>query len=231
MQVVILAGGLGTRLRPITERIPKPMVEVAGRPFLEYIVCHLAEQGFCRLLLLLGYLGHQVHDHFGDGSQFGISIDYAIETAPLGTAGSVRNALDKLDEKFLLLYGDSFLPIDYCAVARAFEAADSSGLVVVYDNCICDTGVSNNVALNSDGTVGRYEKNSDAQDLRYVEAGVLCLRRELFAALPPGRPISLEYEIYPRLIAARQFRAFITPQRFFDIGTPDRLQQFAAVCA
>ena len=228
MQVVILAGGLGTRLRPITERVPKPMVEVSGRPFLEYIISHVAGQRFDRMLLLLGYLGEQVRDYFGDGKNFGISIDYAFEPKPLGTAGAVRNAIGQVDKEFLLLYGDSFLPIDYQAVAGSYRKNPSRGLIVVYDNRHADTGVLNNVALGSDGVVTRYEKGCVDPGLQYVEAGVLCFQREVFANLPAIKPVSLEQELYPELIAQRELRAFVTSQRFFDIGTPERLEEFSA---
>ena len=228
MQVVILAGGLGTRLRPITEQVPKPMVPVGGTPFLEYIVRWLADQHFERLLLLLGYLGEQVQQYFGDGSHYGLRIDYGREPRPLGTGGALRNSYDKLEEQFLLLYGDSFLPIDYQAVVKEFCRIPSKGLVVVYDNAHEGTGVLNNVAADKTGRVFRYEKGTGAADLNYVEAGALCLRREIFGSLQPGQVVSLEEQIYPALIAEHQLRAFVTTQRFYDIGTPDRLRDFAA---
>ncbi len=226
MQVVILAGGLGTRLRPITEHIPKPMVEVAGRPFLEFIIAHLSGQGFNRFLILLGYLGDQIQKYFGSGSRWGIAIEYATESEPLGTAGAIRNALERLDSEFLLLYGDSYLPIDYQEVVQAFYAASSKGLMVVYDNQLAATGVLNNVLIDRDETVRRYNKGHSAPDLQHVEAGVLCLRRDVFESLPRLQKISLENEVYGKLIAARQIHAFVTKQRFFDIGTPERLEEF-----
>ncbi|MFB3813631.1 MAG: nucleotidyltransferase family protein [Terriglobales bacterium] len=231
LQVVILAGGLGTRLRPITERVPKPMVPVGGQPFLQYILEHLVAQGFARSLLLLGYLGEQVYDYFGDGSRFGLALEYAQEHQPLGTAGAVRNAFDQLEEEFVLLYGDSFLPIDYREVVDAFYEKPCEGLVIGYDNQHSDTGVKHNLAIDSSGYVMRYDKSGVGADLTLVEAGVLCFRRDVFAALPPGQAISLEQEIFPELIARRQLRAFITPQRFYDIGTFERLQEFAAIKA
>jgi NDP-sugar pyrophosphorylase family protein len=228
MQAVILAGGLGTRLRPITETIPKPMVEVRGRPFLEYIVTHLSAQGFDRFLLLLGYLGEHVKRHFGDGARWGVSIEYASEPHPLGTAGAIRNAFESLEPEFLLLYGDSYLPIDYQKVVRQFHETPSQCLMVVYDNRLADTGVTNNVALHADGTVSRYLKGQFAPELQYVEAGVLCFRRDVFRNVPVSEPVGLEQKIYADLIAEGQVRAFVTKQRFFDIGTPERLQEFVA---
>ncbi len=229
MQAVILAGGLGTRLRPITERIPKPMVEVGGEPFLVKIVRWLAQHDFRRLLMLLSYRGEVVSDFFGDGKRFGVSIDYSCEPSPLGTGGALRNALDRLEDDFLLLYGDSYLPIDYRAVATRFREAGCHGLLVVYDNRKADTGVTDNVAVDASGWVTRYAKGEGTPDLKYVEAGVLCFKREVFAPLPVGQVISLEQELYPKLIAEQQLCAFVTTQRFFDIGTPQRLEGFASI--
>ena len=229
MQAVILAGGLGTRLRPITEHIPKPMVEVAGEPFLARIVRWLAKHDFRRLLLLLGYRGEVVSDYFGDGHRFGVSIEYSREPSPLGTGGAIRYALEKLEDEFLLLYGDSYLPIDYKQVFGAFlTPSPCSGLMVVYDNRLADTGVTSNVAVDGNGWVARYAKNQLDADLQYVEAGVLCFRKQVFEALPAGRVVSLEQELYPELIANQQIRAFSTSQRFFDIGTPQRLEEFVS---
>jgi NDP-sugar pyrophosphorylase family protein len=128
----------------------------------------------------------------------------------------------------LLLYGDSYLPIDYRHAVAAFRTGTCRGLLVVYDNRMADTGVTNNVAVDSDGWVTRYAKGQSGSDLQYVEAGVLCFRKEVFASLSAGQAISLEQEIYPKLIAQRQLRAYVTTQRFFDIGTPQRLEEFAS---
>jgi len=210
----------------MTERTPKPMVEVSGRPFLEYIVRHLASQDFRDLLILTGYLGHHVENHFGDGSTFGVSIRYAREHQPLGTGGAIRAAIDRIGESFLLLYGDSFLPIDYLEVVDAFERAECRGLMVVYSNQTGDTGVSNNVDTDTSGRVKRYQKGTEDINLRYVEAGVLCFRRDVFAHLPANSVCSMESEIFPRLISEQQLSSFATSQRFFDIGTPTRLAEF-----
>jgi NDP-sugar pyrophosphorylase family protein len=228
MQVVVLAGGLGTRLRPITETVPKPMVEVGGQPFLEYIVRHLAAQGFREVLVLLGYLGSQIQEYFGDGTDFGVRMQYSFEAVPMGTAGAICSAHELLEGDFLVLYGDSYLPIDYRPVTAAFRQLPCLGLIVVYDNRLASTGVVNNVAADDEGWVTRYEKGTGAPGLDYVEAGVLCFRRELFEGLAPGGFVSLEKTVYPQLIGRRQLRAFITPQRFYDIGTPERLEEFVA---
>ena len=222
-QAVILAGGLGTRLWPITKEVPKPMVPIAGAPYLEHQLRYLRDQGITNIILLIGYLGEQIEQHFGDGERFGLSIQYAWEKTPLGTGGALRAAQTLLADSFLLLYGDSFLPLRYCDVLDCLQAhADARGAVVVYDNSLEDTSVNNNIALDAENYLIRYDKLNRV-GLTHVEAGVLALRRAVVELIPPGK-VSLEQEIFPTLIAARQLVAYPTRQRFYDIGTPERLQ-------
>jgi NDP-sugar pyrophosphorylase family protein len=223
VQAVILAGGLGVRLWPITKAIPKPMVPVAGAPYLEHQLRLLQRQGITDILLLTGYLGEQVESYFGDGAKLGITIRYSREPAPLGTGGALRQARELLAERFLIIYGDSLLPIDYVSVYRALEQARVAGLVVVYDNRLADTSVSNNIALDETGFVIRYDKGTADPQLRYVEAGVLAFHRSIAGLIPDGI-VSLEKEIFPKLIAQRKLLAYQTNQRFYDIGTPERLR-------
>jgi NDP-sugar pyrophosphorylase family protein len=222
MQAVILAGGLGTRLGELTRTIPKPMVPVAGRPYLEHQLRELARQQWADVVLLTGYLGEQIEEYFGDGRRWGLSIRYRREATPQGTGGALRDAVDLLAETFLLIYGDSYLPIEYVPVLSRLEVSRALAVALVYDNRE-DTTVRNNVAVDEDGFVSRYAKDGSGADLRYVEAGVLALRRSVIARLPANGPVSLEKELYPQLVARREMLAFITAQRFYDIGTPDRL--------
>ena len=223
MQAVILAGGLGTRLWPITKEIPKPMVPILGRPYLEYQVEELRGRGILDIVLLTGYLGEQIESHFGNGSSFGVEIRYSREFTPIGTGGALRLAKTILAPEFLLLYGDSFLPIDYANVLSRLIETGKEGLLAVYDNSAGDTSVVNNVALASTGLVARYEKDTGHPDLHYVEAGVLAFRRNAIQRIPADRPCSLEKEIFPQLIAEHDMASYVTIQRFFDIGTPSRL--------
>jgi len=227
MQTVILAGGLGTRLKPITRDVPKPMVPVLGRPFLEHQIEMLCRNDLTDILLLVGYRGEQVQEYFGTGHPWDVRISYSFEPEPLGTGGALRNAEKLLEEVFLLVYGDSYLPINYRDVAAAFRASGAAGMLVVYDN-EKDTTVPRNVALGADGRVVRYEKNSHNPALRHVEAGVLAFRREVVGLIEPGRKVSLEEEIFPLLIEEGRLAGYVTRQRFYDIGTPERLATFEA---
>jgi mannose-1-phosphate guanylyltransferase len=222
MQAVILAGGLGTRLWPLTEAIPKPMVQIAGSPYLEHQLRLLAAQNIRDILLLTGYLGEQIENYFGDGSRLGLRLSYSREQSPLGTGGALREARAQLHDAFLIIYGDSYLPIQYGDAFDRLISTGAEGVLVAYDNSLADTSVKNNIELDDRGYVARYEKDSPDR-LSFVEAGVLAFRRSVVDLMPPEGIVSLEKEIFPRLIAEKRLAALITTQRFYDIGTPDRL--------
>jgi NDP-sugar pyrophosphorylase family protein len=225
MQAVILAGGLGTRLGPLTRKIPKPMVPVAGAPYLEHQLRLLARQSFRDVLLLTGHLGEQIESYFGNGSRLGLRIRYSREAQPQGTGGALRDARRHLAESFLLMYGDSLLPIEYAAAGHRLKDSAALGLIVVYRDPAGETTVPPNVALDRSGLVTRYDKTSAAEPgLEYVEAGVSCFRRDVVDLLPGGGPASFEQCCFPRLIDRRQLAALPTTQRFYDIGTPERLR-------
>ena len=224
-QAVILAGGLGTRLWPVTKEIPKPMVPVAGAPYLEHQLRLLREQSITDIVLLTGYLGSQIEEHFGTGRSFGLTIRYSREEIPLGTGGALREAANLLADTFLVIYGDSYLPIQYRTALDTLESSRAQGLLVVYDNRLGDTSVKSNVALDSAGNVARYVKDAaDTRRLHYVEAGVSAFRRSVLDLIPSTGKVSLEEQVFPELISRRELIALPTRQRFYDIGTPDRLQ-------
>jgi NDP-sugar pyrophosphorylase family protein len=225
MQVVILAGGLGTRLWPLTKQVPKPMVPVAGIPYLEHQLRILAKQGLKDIVILTAYLGEQIEEYFGDGRRLGLSILYSREPEPLGTGGALREAQHLLDDLFIVLYGDSYLPMDYSAVGQMLAASDALGVLVVYHDVRGETGVRGNVALDENGLVSRYDKTAvDDPALRYIEAGVLALRRAAVALAPSSGKASLEQEVFPQLIERGSLLGLPTGQRFYDIGTTDRLK-------
>ena len=159
MQVVILAGGLGTRLRPITESVPKPMVEVHDRPFLSYQIDLFKSQGFTDFLILAGYLGEKIESYLGDGTRFGVHIEYSFETNGLqGTGGALKLVEDKLEDSFILVFGDSFLPIDYNSLVDLFSMnPERLGVLVAYDNTKEHTDVKENLEVR-DGKILRYLK-------------------------------------------------------------------------
>jgi mannose-1-phosphate guanylyltransferase len=224
MQAVILAGGLGTRLGSLTGQTPKPLVHVAGVPYLDHQLRLLARQSIREVVLLTGYLGQAIEDRFGDGGSLGLAIRYSREPSPLGTGGALRLAAPLIADPFLLIYGDSYLPIDYCDVVAELDRFPVTGVVVVYDDREGRTSVRNNISVSDEGFVIRYDKDSlNDQSLKFVEAGVLSFRRSIIDLIPEG-VVSLEKDLFPQLIATRQLRAYPTIQRFYDIGTPERLR-------
>jgi NDP-sugar pyrophosphorylase family protein len=230
MQVVILAGGLGTRLGGLTRDLPKPLVPVAGRPFLERQIEFLAGQGFSEFLLLTGHLADRIERRLEDGSRLGVEISYSREPRPLGTGGGLRRALPRLREGFLLLYGDSFLPVDYRTLAAGLDVIEVVGVMAVLRDDAGATGVAPNVATDGAGRVVRYAKGERGDDLRYVEAGALALRAGAVARLPEGVS-SLEADLYPALVAEGRMAAWVTPTPFYDIGTPEGLRRAEAFFA
>lgn len=227
MQAVILAGGLGVRLRPLTLTVPKPMVPVAGKPFLEHQIAMLREQGVDEVVLLTGYLSQAIEDHFGDGADFGVRIRYSREEQPLGTGGGLVQARDLLRDVFLLLNGDSYLEIDYRALHERLLRSDAQAAMVVYDNGTEDTTVLNNVRVDSAAYVTRYEKDGgEESNLTHVDAGVLAVRKSVLELCPTEGVFSFEKELYSLLGERRELLGHEVRQRFYDIGNPDRLRLF-----
>lgn len=225
MQAVILVGGLGTRLKPMTEKVPKVMLPVKGKPFIVYLLGLLADSGINRIVLCVGYLGEQVREYLGEGRKLGINIAYSQEKKLLGTGGALKQAQKFLDEQFLVINGDTYLPIDYRQVEQSFTSRGKKALMVVYNNRE-DTGVQNNVELDSNLMVVRYDKERPDPELKYVEAGVLVLKQEVLEIIPGGHPISLADGLYPALIQQRELAAYISRRRFYDIGTLEQLKIF-----
>lgn len=206
------------------------MVPVRGRPYLAYQLEELKRQGITDVVLLTGYLGETIEAHFGDGAKLGMSLRYSREPSPLGTGGALKLAEPLLADDFLVIYGDSFLPIPYAEPLARLRATGAEGLLVAFDNAAGGADVPNNLALDAAGFVARYEKGAGAAaGLRHVEAGVLALARRVLRRIPAGRVVSLEQEIFPLLIAGHQLAAFVTRQRFYDIGTPERLKTIEPV--
>jgi len=225
MQTVILAGGRGTRLSPITDTMPKPMVAVNNKPFLEYVLLMLKMNALEKILLCVGYLGDKIEAYFGEGRRLGMEIKYSYEKEALGTAGALKLAEDLLGEEFLVLYGDSYLDIDYRDFIDFFENHKTTGSIVIYDNVLGDTGVKNNIAIDGD-IITMYEKNIEGSSLKYVEAGASIFRKGLLALIQKNRFVSLENEIFPILIKNKELIGYKSKTRFCDIGTLERLDYF-----
>jgi len=224
LQAVILAGGLGTRLRPLTEKVPKVMSPFNDKPFLLYIINLLKSQKIRNIVLCVGYLPDMIKNRFGDGKSLELSIRYSEEKDRLlGTGGAIKNARDLLDNHFLILNGDTYLPIDYTEVNKVFLKYGKKAVIVVYNNTDT-TGVSNNVMVDDEQKVLAYDKENP-ENFKYVDAGAIILKKEVLDYIEANQPTSLE-NIYQMLISEGELMAYITEQRFYDVGTLAQQEDF-----
>ena len=219
-QAVILAGGRGERMRPLTDIRPKPMIEVCGRPFLEHQLLMLREQGFRRVLLLLGYLPEVVRDYFGDGSKWGMQIDYSITAVEDNTGRRIKLAEQKLEDSFLLVYCDNYWPMQMDRMWRRFVEAGAPAMLTVYANK--DKYTKHTLKLDAAGFVEVYDKTHQRTDLQGTEISFAILRKELVGLLPDTN-VSLEETLFPVLIRDRQLAAYVTQHRYYSIGDTPRL--------
>jgi MurNAc alpha-1-phosphate uridylyltransferase len=216
LPVAILAGGLATRLRPLTETIPKSLVEINGEPFLWRQLRLLRENGIDRVVLCVSHLGEMVRDSVGDGGAFGLHVDYSLDGATLlGTAGALKRAQPLLGESFFVLYGDSYLPIDWAAVERVFRESGKAGLMTVFRNeGQWDTS---NVEFEG-GRILAYNKKLRTAQMRYIDYGLGVLRSAALARVPDEQVWDLA-ALYQELLAAGELAAFEAPRRFYEIGS------------
>ena len=222
-QAVILAGGRGTRLRPLTDTQPKPMVEFHGRPFLEYLVEMLREQGFERVLMLLGYLPEVIQEHFGDGTGLGVEIDYEVTDPDDQTTTRVSLAKDRLEESFLLLYCDNYWPLSMDRMWERFAALGVPAMVTVYSNKDGYRPGKDSVLVDGDGLVRVFDRGRTTRGLQGVEISYAILSRSVLELLPEeDEPI--EAALYPRLAARGELGAYVSDHRYYSVGSLDRLE-------
>lgn len=221
-QTVILAGGQGTRLRPLTHTIPKPMIPVAGRPFLEYLIDLLKGQGIEEIVLLLGYLPEKITEHFGDGSGFGMRIKYSITPVEDDTGTRIKKAANLLDDNFLLMYCDNYWPAFHLKNLLYFwEQKNTLASVVVYSNK--DNFTKNNTKVDADGYVVKYDRSRQDSDLNGVEIGFCLLKKDVLSLMPDSN-FHFEEEMFPKLIAQKQLAGFLTDEKYYSIATPERIK-------
>ena len=224
--VAILAGGLATRLRPITEKIPKVLVPVAGRPFLAHQLDLLHGQGIKRVVLCLGHLGEMVEREFGEGTADRIELQYSYDgPALLGTGGAVKRALPMLGDKFFVLYGDSYLPIPFAPVAEFFERSSKLGLMTVYRN---EGKYDTSNVVFGDGEIKVYDKKQRLPAMQHIDYGLSMFRREVFERYPADKAFDLA-EVMRDLVAEKQLVGFEVKERFYEIGSPAGLDELNAL--
>jgi len=217
--VAILAGGFGTRLGKLAQGLPKPMIAINGRPYLERVIESFARCGLRDIVLLTGYRAEVIEEHFRDGKKFGVNIAYSRETEPLGTGGAIREARAHLGERFVMTYGDVLRYFDY---DRFVTAHDGPCLAVYPRRTI------GNADVDGDRII-RFDKR--APELPYIDAGFSLMPSSVIDLLPPSGPCSFEETIFPLLAAERRLAAEIVDRNFFDIGTPEELARTSSELA
>ena len=216
LPVAILAGGLATRLQPVTNSVPKALLDVDGEPFITHQLRLLHRKGIERVVLCVGYLGEKIRDYVGSGEQFGVHIDYSFDgPALLGTAGAVCQALPLLGDQFFVLYGDSYLPCDYRRVARAFHDSRKIALMTVFHND-GQWDVSN--VEFAGGKIWAYDKHNRTPRMRHIDYGLGVFEATAFEQTRSRQPIDLA-AVYQSLLQRGELAAFEVTDRFYEIGS------------
>ena len=225
LPLAILAGGLATRLRPMTETVPKSLIEVAGKPFIVRQLELLRRNGFRRVVLCLGYLGEMVREVVGDGRQWELRVDYAFDgDRLLGTGGALKRALPLLGEAFFVMYGDSYLDCNYGAVEDAFRASRKSGLMTVLRN---ENRWDRSNVLYESGRIVGYDKRKPSPAMQHIDYGLGILSARALEGYPEDSAFDLA-AVYQDLLAKDELAGFEVAKRFYEIGSPDGLDETRA---
>ena len=224
MQAVILVGGEGTRLRPLTSTVPKPVVPLVDRPFIVYMLEWLKRHGVDDVVLSCGFLATSVRNVLGDGSQYGLRLRFVEEPEPRGTAGALKYAESFLDERFLMLNGDVLTDIDLTAQIAQHEATGAAGTLALVP--VPDPSNYGLVRLREDNAVREFveKPSADQIDTNLISAGAYVLERSIVDMIGPDRNVSIEREIWPRLVGEGLY-GFPAEAYWLDIGTPERYLQ------
>ena len=228
LPVAILSGGLATRLLPLTEKIPKSLVQVAGKPFVAWQLEYLRSQGANRVVLCVGHLGEQLQAVVGDGSAYGLRVCYSWDGPRLlGTGGALRRAAPLLGDRFFVFYGDSYLPIDFQAVQRGFLQSGKLALMTVLENH--DRWDKSNVLFRQ-GSIVEYNKRNSRPEMKHIDYGLAILSASLLLDHPEDTPFDLA-DIYHALSIRGELAGFEVFQRFYEIGSSVGLQETVAFLA
>jgi MurNAc alpha-1-phosphate uridylyltransferase len=216
LPVVILAGGLATRLQPLTQTIPKALIDVNGKPFIVHQLRLLRTNGVERVIVCAGYLGEMIQEYIGTGERFGLRVEFAFDGPQLlGTAGCIKKALPALGHAFFALYGDSYLPCEYHAVQTAFQGGGRQALMTVFRNDGCWD--RSNVEFVG-GQILSYNKQHPAPQMRHIDYGLGVFNQSAFGIIPGDQPYDLE-TLYQVLLKQGDLAAFEVSQRFYEVGS------------
>ncbi|MBU4201496.1 MAG: NTP transferase domain-containing protein [Verrucomicrobia bacterium] len=229
-KAVILAGGRGERLRPLTDELPKPMAPVHGVPFTDYLLRSLVDAGIMRVLFLVGYKAEKIMAYYGDCLACGVQIEYSVGTEEDLTGRRLLNAYEKLSDRFLLLYGDNYWPIPMEKMTANYERLGLPVTTTVFSNKkgTGEYGHENNVIVDASGRVGAYDKTRRAPGLNGIDIGFFIVEKKVLDVSETGN-ISFEKKILAQLAAEGRLGAFMTDEQYYFITSLDSLRNFEAV--
>ena len=219
---MILAGGLATRMKPITEKIPKSLIEVKGKPFIIHQLNYIKSQGIQNIVLCIGHLGHMIQSLIGTGEALGLDIQYSLDGDKLlGTGGAIKKSLPLLREDFFVLYGDSFLPINYKDVEEAYLLSKKNALITIVKNN--NQWDKSNVEFES-GKLIEYNKHHPNPRMHYIDYGLSVLNQSIFNTYHENERFDLS-DLYHKLSLHQHLYGFETFERFYEIGSQDGLKE------
>jgi NDP-sugar pyrophosphorylase family protein len=238
ISVALLAGGLATRLRPITEKIPKSLVPVAGKPFLAHQLELLHARGIRHVVLCIGYLGEMIQRDFGDGSAYGVRLDYSFDSSHrsdakadgvklLGTGGAIKRALHLLGEEFFVLYGDSYLPLEYAPVAEFFRRSGKLGCMTVFRN---EGRYDTSNVVYREGEIVVYDKKDRLPEMQHIDYGLSLFKAAAFSPYPADQAFDLA-DVMGKLVREKQLAGYEVPERFYEMGSPSGLKELEDLLA
>jgi NDP-sugar pyrophosphorylase family protein len=220
--VAILVGGYAKRLYPVTKTIPKAMLQVAGKPFIAHQLALLKKNGITKVVICSGYLSEQIEDFIGDGKQFGLSINFSADgEKPLGTGGAIKKALPLLGNTFFVMYGDTYLTIDFKLISDFFLSQNKKGLMTVLRNK--DQWGKSNIVLKN-GKIIKYDKKEKTMDMEYIDYGLSMLRKSAFDEIGDEEVFDLA-KVYKYLIEMGQMIGYEVKNRFYEIGSAQGLAE------
>jgi MurNAc alpha-1-phosphate uridylyltransferase len=222
LPVVILAGGLATRLYPVTRKIPKALINITGRPFIDHQLALLRKKGIIQVVLCVGYLGEQIEEYVGDGSHWGLDVQYSYDgDILLGTGGAVKKALSLLPDTFFILYGDSYLDIDYNAVIERLYEEGLPVLMTIYRN---QNAFDSSNILMKGGRILKYDKKSRDPAMEFIDYGLVVIQKKVFDRYPDNEPFDLS-DVLSQMVDSGKVATFEEEKRFYEIGSTSGIKE------
>lgn len=221
--IAILAGGLATRLHPLTEKTPKALIDIEGKPFIAYQLRLLQQQGFKQVVLCINFLGEQIVNYVDDGRQFDLEVQYSFDgESQLGTAGALEKALPLLGENFFVLYGDSYLSCQYAAVQQAFVASQKMALMAIFKN---EGRWDKSNVVWEDNQIKVYDKSYITPSMQYIDYGLGVFNQSAFSLVKANERFDLAL-LYQQLLQKKELEGYEMMQRFYEVGSHSGIKEF-----